>query len=525
MKDIKKIDKFSFESMLRRLTNENYIKLRDKLIDNYFLNEKENKYELKNNSDTRDIPFIMKLLEKNKNFDSLSEIADYMKKLLIYKKKIIIFAYNKTGKTRLSYEFKSLSQEKDENDEKISSDTLYYNAFTEDLFFWDNDIYNDTHRVLMFNKKSKFFKDFQTLNIDTKAREILYNFADFDFTMNFNEKENTNNKSDKKNNDENNIESSDNKEFEKNKDTAETSILNNIDSSLTDNLGYNIYDYGYISFYKIVGGEKIENIKISRGEQSIFILCIFLAIVELIITESSEQKQVYEWVENIYIDDPVSSLDDEHIIKIAVYIANLFKKNEEENERRKTPIEKILPVIVSTHHTLFYNIMYNEWYKKDKCESYFLTTKTIEIPDENDKSLMRYKTIYNIKNINDTPFFYHVAMINKLVGASKSGQLFTYHFAILRSVLEKTASFFGYTHFQECLKINEEKQSDNMLNDEIYYKRAIQALNHGGYSLFEPVEMMSETKNIFSATLTLFLDNYKFNIEKEIIEKEDNNGK
>lgn len=523
MIDIKKIDKYNFESLLRRLSNDNYIKLRDELINSYDLNEQENKYEFKNNSNIPDMQFIMKVLEKNKDFESLEEIAEFMQKLLDYKKKIIIFAYNKTGKTRLSYEFKSLNQQKNEENETVSADTLYYNAFTEDLFFWDNDIDDDTNRVLRFNKKSKFFKDFNTLNIDTKAREILYNFADFDFTINFNEKQN--NILDKQNKDSNNKEDSVNSENEKNKNAYEQQILTSADIGITNNLDYNIYDYGYISFYRIINGETIENIKISRGEQSIFILCIFLAIVELIITESAEQKQVYKWVKNIYIDDPVSSLDDEHIIKIAVYIANLFKINEEENKRRKTPIKKILPVIVSTHHTLFYNIMYNEWYKKDKCESYFLTTKKVEIPDENDKSLMRYKTIYNIKNIGDTPFFYHIAMVNKLVDASKNGQLFTYHFAILRSILEKTASFFGYTHFQECLRIDKDKQSNNMLNDEIYYKRAIQALNHGSYSLFEPVEMLSETKDLFSATLTLFLDNFKFNIEKEIIEKEDNNGR
>lgn len=524
MIDINKIDKSNFESMLKRLDNKNYKQLRDKLIDNYDLNEKKNQYILKDNiNDMSDIQFILKLLEDNKDFDSLVEIADYMKQVLDYKNKIIIFAYNKTGKTRLSYEFKSLNQEKNENDETISADTLYYNAFTEDLFFWDNDIYNDTNRVLMFNKKSKFFSDFNTLNIDTKAREILYHFADFDFTINFNEKQDIISKQNL--NKSNGTEDSKQQESKNNEKVYEHNIISSAEISVDDNLGYNIYDYGFISFYRIVNGEKIENIKISRGEQSLFILCIFLAIVELIITENAEQKQVYTWVKNIYIDDPVSSLDDEHIIKIAVYIANLFKNNEEENIRRKTPIKKILPVIVSTHHTLFYNIIYNEWYKKDKCESYFLSVKKIEVTDENDNRLMKYKSIYNIKYTGDTPFFYHVAMINKLLEASKSGKLYTYHFAILRSILEKTASFFGYTEFKECLKINKDKQSDNMLNDEIYYKRAIQALNHGGYSMFEPVEMMDDTKDVFSAVLTLFLDNFKFNLEKEIITKEDKNGK
>lgn len=312
-------------------------------------------------------------------------------------------------------------------------------------------------------------------SIDGLIRNILHQFVDFDFTINYSESSINFNRT----------------VYNKDKDINET----------------------------------LDSIKISRSEESLFILCFFLAIVDIVLKQNNEESKSYEWVKYIYIDDPVSSLDDEHIIKIAVYIANLFKINEEENKRRKTPIKKILPVIVSTHHTLFYNIMYNEWYKKDKCESYFLSVKKIEVPDENNKRLMRYKSKYNIKDTSDTPFFYHVAMINNLVEASKSGQLFIYHFAILRSILEKTSSFFGYTHFQECLKINKDKKIDNMLNDDIYYKRAIQALNHGGHSLFEPVEMTDDTKKIFSATLTLFLDNFKFNIEKEIIEKEDNDGK
>ncbi len=113
MVDIKKIDKSNFETILKRLNNNNYIKLRDKLINDYYLNEQENKYILNDNiNDVTDIQFIMKILEKNKDFDSLVEIADYMKKVLDYKNKIIIFAYNKTGKTRLSYEFKSIKQKK-----------------------------------------------------------------------------------------------------------------------------------------------------------------------------------------------------------------------------------------------------------------------------------------------------------------------------------------------------------------------------------------------------------------------------
>lgn len=48
---------------------------------------------------------------------------------------VLLYAYNGTGKTRLSMEFKAAGKRK----KGISRDTLYFNAFTEDLFTWDND--------------------------------------------------------------------------------------------------------------------------------------------------------------------------------------------------------------------------------------------------------------------------------------------------------------------------------------------------------------------------------------------------
>jgi predicted AAA+ superfamily ATPase len=42
---------------------------------------------------------------------------------------ILLYAYNRTGKTRLSMEFKDEGKRKNNN----ISDTLYFNAFTEDL--------------------------------------------------------------------------------------------------------------------------------------------------------------------------------------------------------------------------------------------------------------------------------------------------------------------------------------------------------------------------------------------------------
>ena len=73
---------------------------------------------------------------------TLTEIAEYLKNA--NKKVQLIYAFNGTGKTRLSREFKQLiapkNDDADESEQTELSRTkiLYYNAFTEDLFNWDN---------------------------------------------------------------------------------------------------------------------------------------------------------------------------------------------------------------------------------------------------------------------------------------------------------------------------------------------------------------------------------------------------
>ena len=68
----------------------------------------------------------------------------------------LLFSYNETGKTRLSVEFKNLGKRRIPGSEETTRDTLYYNAFTEDLFYWDNDLKRDTDRRLFFNTNSRF---------------------------------------------------------------------------------------------------------------------------------------------------------------------------------------------------------------------------------------------------------------------------------------------------------------------------------------------------------------------------------
>ena len=83
---------------------------------------------------------------------TLMEIAQQLKDS--NKKVQLIYAFNGTGKTRLSREFKQLIAPKNDNgedDEETGlsrTKILYYNAFTEDLFYWDNDLTGDAERKL-----------------------------------------------------------------------------------------------------------------------------------------------------------------------------------------------------------------------------------------------------------------------------------------------------------------------------------------------------------------------------------------
>ena len=67
---------------------------------------------------------------------ALSDIAQELK--ASDKKVQLIYAFNGTGKTRLSKEFAKLFQA--EEGGLTRDKILYYNAFTEDLFYWDNDL-------------------------------------------------------------------------------------------------------------------------------------------------------------------------------------------------------------------------------------------------------------------------------------------------------------------------------------------------------------------------------------------------
>lgn len=232
-------------------------------------------------------------------FDNLPTLAAHLRGELENKKFVLLYAYNGTGKTRLSMAFKDIGKQGD------ARDTLYFNAFTEDLFTWDNDLEGDRYRILKLNEKSRYFKGLASTELDTRIRSLMDRYADFDFR----------------------IDSETDKDSKLTK--AEVVFFRDED--------------------KDMAGDDDEGdtfgIKISRGEENIFIWCFFLAILQLTL----DGHEDYKWVKFIYIDDPISSLDEHNAIVVGNHLVQLYRE-----------AKRHVPTAISTHHALFFNVLHYE---------------------------------------------------------------------------------------------------------------------------------------------------------------------
>lgn len=368
-------------------------------------------------------------------YSTLPELAQQLRKELRQKKFVLLYAYNGTGKTRLSMEFKELGKKAD------ARDTLYFNAYTEDLFTWDNDLERDQHRILELNEGSRFFDGLRELEMEVKIGKLLERYADFNFYIDYDRKK---------------------------PQAAANEVAINLPPA--------------VMFFRDrdPDGEP-RLIKISRGEENIFIWCFFLSIVELVL----DGAEAYKWVKYIYVDDPISSLDEHNAIIVANHFVQLYSE--------ATKID--IGTVISTHHHLFFNVLHYELKKNFKGSA-----------SQHVLSRLRATNTYELQSQKgDTPSFHHVAALVELDRVARGEEIHTFHFNMLRTILEKTALFLGYTHFSVCIK-RDPKDADGVL-----HQRFIDLLSHGKYSLYEPVQMGSETKEYFRKIIREFLERYPYN--------------
>lgn len=94
---------------------------------------------------------------------------------------ILVYAFNGTGKTRLSVAYKNITKKNN----KGNHAGVYYNAYSEDLFVWDNDEENNGQNIRLMLQSSTLNQYHQLLDED-KLREHLTPYKPkFDFRFHF----------------------------------------------------------------------------------------------------------------------------------------------------------------------------------------------------------------------------------------------------------------------------------------------------------------------------------------------------
>jgi len=342
---------------------------------------------------------------------TLTKIAE---ELHASKKKVqLIYAFNGTGKTRLSREFKKLVAPKSNNGdggdehELPRNKILYYNAFTEDLFYWDNDLANDSEPKLRIQPNS--FTDW-VLREQGQDRNIIATFQRYahdKLTPKFNE------------------------EYIY-KGVEHEDIIVNAFSEVTFSLERGDDDSS-------------ASLKISKGEESNFIWSIFYTLIDQVINilnvaePADRETNQFDQLEYIFIDDPVSSLDENHLIQLAVGLGRLIKSS-----------ESGVKFIVSTHSPLFYNVLYNELKAKGGYILSRFDDGTFELEKKDGDS--------------NKSFSYHLHIKKIIEQAVEQGSVQRYHFALLRNLYEKTANFLGYDRWSDLLPGNQKAYANRVMN-------------------------------------------------------------
>jgi hypothetical protein len=336
--------------------------------------------------------------------------ADFSNKINV----VTLFAYNGSGKTRISKHFQ----------EQYNDKVLCYNAFVEDYFSWNNEA-----SILSINTKSWAFKVIKEQELSGR---IIDNFKDI------------------------------------------------IDSKLEPDIDY---ESGNIHFKISTGdSQSRDNVKISRGEESIFKFSVFLAIVGNAIdmldeSEDTRSTDRYNHIKYIIIDDPVSSIDDSKIISTALKVIGLIKKSKNK-----------FNFLITTHHPLFFNVFFTKSKKMD-----FWNKKNYILAKSND--LFELK-----KQGNESPFAYHHLIISELKEAINHGSLKKYHFNLFRALLEKFSNFLGYDHWKKCLvgiKIQES------------FEKVIDHYSHDRLSEMEYNNLIEKETQTFKETFYSFCKKYR----------------
>ncbi|MBA4284057.1 MAG: anticodon nuclease [Xanthomonadaceae bacterium] len=354
---------------------------------------------------------------------------DIAKEILAAKERIILaYAFNATGKTRLSVAYKDATK----TNEGVHTG-VYYNAYSEDLFVWQNDPEDSDSTICLDIRKSSLNRFHGALSEDDIRAKLNRYRPGYRF------------------------------EFIPHDDPED---------------GIKAVHF----FYEEAAADDPSDIskvsiKISRGEERIFIWCFFLALFEV---EGWADQQS----SHFFIDDPVSSLDDHNIFITASTIFDLI---EEHFEKRK--------LVITTHHLGLFSIL-ADWLNKGEKASKFKKHARICTLSAKNGDL-------SLESCRNDVFLYHLRLLQVLEQAHAAKDVRAYHFPLLRQVLENVSSFLGVGQFGFVLQQIGISDADAVAN-------IINTLSHKKVYYYESDELSSDSKELFDSVFEKIKAKYNF---------------
>lgn len=352
----------------------------------------------------------------------LDNIAAEIKNNLDSDKDVLLYAFNATGKTRLSRTF----------DSGINASALCYNAYIEDSFVWDND-----EKILKF-VKNDIFSLVEDNGLDQRVVDVF-------------------------------------------KMCVGTKIEPFIDFNTCN-----------IEFKLATGdNQSARNIKVSKGEESVFKWALFFVLVDYALQECNENSEEFTNLRYIIIDDPITSLDDYKVCSIASQIIELIKVS----RKKKLNIR----FLITTHHLMFFNIIKNSYknnveLKKTKKVFYEMKKEGHEIKCE------------DVKGNNS--LVYHIQQLKLIKKSIHEDNITKNLFNVLRSVLEKMSVILGYDHWNAMFFEFNDANS-------VEYEMFVNSLNmnsHNQYSDIDSSMIAEDQKGVFVKGFNFFLDKFKIKV-------------
>lgn len=347
-------------------------------------------------------------------------IADQLKEL--NENIVLIYAFNGTGKTRLSVAYKDATK----NHDSGQHTGVYYNAFSEDLFVWDNDEDNDGANIQLKILPSSLnrFHSFLYENPNIVVDKLVAYAPKFEFKF-----------------------------------RADEDLENGIVS---------------VTFFS--SDDTGNPIKISRGEERIFVWCFFLALLDVDGWANTQDA-------HIFIDDPVSSLDEHNIFITA---DTVFDQIESHYLKKR--------IIITTHHIGFFSILADRLTKGEKSSRYKKLTKLFILGKSGDD--------LSLESPRCNVFLYHLHLLQALEEASRT-QLYAHHVVLLRQVLESVASFLGVGRINYALEQIGVEDVESTAN-------AINSLSHKDAYYSQSYFMAPPVEAVFKDVFTKLLARYPF---------------